>query len=270
MTHTSGFQLADSSPGRYERHVAPVMVPFVEALVEAVDLVAGSSVLDLACGTGFVARCAALQVGPGGRIEGVDLNEGMLAAAAACLRKVRPEIVWRQASADALPFGDGVFDAVACQQGAQYFPDLEAALGEAARVTRAGRRVGATVWAPLDRSPYFEAQASAIGEIAGAEAAASYADAFACSAERLAQAFRTAGLRKVEAREVVIAIRLPDLADFAAGFLSALPWGQSLAEADPDGLALAGRSICRVLGDRMEADGSVTVPFTSTLVTAVR
>ncbi|MFG2752348.1 hypothetical protein [Streptomyces xanthophaeus] len=69
---------------------------------------------------------------------------------------------------------------------------------------------------------------------------------------------------------MVIAIRLPDLADFAAGSLSALPWGQSLAEADPDGPALAGRSICRVLGDRMEADGSVTVPFTSTLVTAVR
>ncbi|MFG2752349.1 class I SAM-dependent methyltransferase [Streptomyces xanthophaeus] len=50
--------------------------------------------------------------------------------------------MWRQASADALPFGDGVFDAVACQQGAQYVPDLEAALGEAARVTRAGGRVG--------------------------------------------------------------------------------------------------------------------------------
>ena len=52
----------------------------------------GDAVLDVACGTGIVARTAADIVGSDGRVVGVDLNEAMLAVAA----RVRPDLEWRQ------------------------------------------------------------------------------------------------------------------------------------------------------------------------------
>jgi protein-L-isoaspartate O-methyltransferase len=64
----SGFQLAGTAPERYERTVALIMAPFVAALLDAATIRADVSVLDLACGTGFVARAAASRVGASGRV----------------------------------------------------------------------------------------------------------------------------------------------------------------------------------------------------------
>lgn len=137
----SGFQLAGSAPERYERFVAPIMAPFVAALLDAADLEPGRALLDVACGTGFAARAAAARVGPAGRVAGVDVNPGMLATAH---KNAPSSIEWHQAPADDLPFPDDTFDAVVCQQGLQFFPDLQAAVTEAMRVTTGGGRVAAT------------------------------------------------------------------------------------------------------------------------------
>jgi ubiquinone/menaquinone biosynthesis C-methylase UbiE len=65
----------------YERVVARhILAPWTPALVDAGRLVAGERVLDLACGTGLVARIAAQRVGPDGR-TGIDLNSGMISVA---------------------------------------------------------------------------------------------------------------------------------------------------------------------------------------------
>ena len=63
----------------------------------------GCRVLDVACGTGIVARTAADLVGPSGAVVGVDVNEAMLTVA----RRVRPDLDWRQGDVAALPFADG-------------------------------------------------------------------------------------------------------------------------------------------------------------------
>lgn len=270
MTDESGFQLAGSAPRNYERYVSTVMTPFVQLILDETGLAPAGSVLDLACGTGFAARAAAAHVGPAGRIVGVDINEDMLAAAATAPAPAHPRIIWQRAAADALPYADATFDAVLCQQGAQFFPDLDAALAEAARVTRPGGRIAATVWASMSQSPYFQATHQAIGALAGREAADSYAAVFACTPDRLTAAFRTAGLRHTTARVVSADIALPRLADFAPGFLSALPWGRTLAEAHPDGLARAAQAICRTLAPRTAPDGTTSLPFTTTLVTGAR
>ena len=69
------------------------------SLCEAAGIAAGQRVLDVACGTGIVARTAAEIVGPA-NVVGVDLNEAMLTVA----RRVRPDIDWRQGDVAALPF----------------------------------------------------------------------------------------------------------------------------------------------------------------------
>lgn len=271
MADETGFQLTGSAPERYERYVAPIMAPFVAAVLDAVDLFPGATVLDLACGTGFVARAAAAQVGPAGRVFGADVNEGMLRVAEAHHPRMYPDIDFTAAPADKLPYPDAHFDAVVCQQGAQFFPDLPAALAETARVTRPGGRFAATVWGPIDSSPYFAAQYRTIEQYGGPAAADVFTAAFSCTPERLTTALREAGFHETADHQVTFGIALPPLGDFAIGHLSALPWGQAIVDSGgEDALVQAGRTVREHLADHTAPDGTATFPFTATLVTAVR
>src|SRR6185503_2261928 len=95
-----------TAPENYERYFVPaIAAPLAEELVRAAGLRAGERAIDVACGTGVVARLAAARVGDMGAVAGVDINPGMLAVA----RTVTPPEVaidWHEASADTLPFAD--------------------------------------------------------------------------------------------------------------------------------------------------------------------
>ncbi len=129
------------SPGDiYERLMAPaIFAPWTRDLVALAAVRPGERVLDLACGTGVVARAVAVQPGGAGPIVGLDLNPGMLATARAVATDL--PIDWREGDATALPFADGAFEVVFCQQGLQFFPDKPAALAEVHRVLAPGGRV---------------------------------------------------------------------------------------------------------------------------------
>jgi ubiquinone/menaquinone biosynthesis C-methylase UbiE len=266
-----GFQLKGSAPERYEEYSAPIMAPFVEALLDTMDLCPGHQILDLASGTGFVARAAAARVGPTGHVVAADVSEAMLKVAAARAPRMYPDIEFTVAPADRLPQPDGTFDVVLCQQGVQFFPDLDAALVEVSRVLRPGGRFAATAWAARDRSPYFAAQRPVLAEYGGPAAEAYFAAAFSCPAEHLTSALTDAGFHEVASREVTFGITLPPLAGFVRGHLSAVPWGQAIEDAGgADGLTRAAEAITTALAGHTNPDGTATVPFTSTLVTAAR
>ena len=133
MTQQGQWQVAGSAPEVYERELVPaVFGVWAPILVELAQPRPGERVVDVACGTGIVARIAATSVGPTGAVVGVDLNPGMLSVA----RSVVPtgSIQWQEASADKLPFPDGSFNVVYCQLGLQFFADRAAALREMRRV----------------------------------------------------------------------------------------------------------------------------------------
>jgi len=76
------FQLQGDAADRYERWIVPFVIgPWAPGLLDLAALRRGHRVLDVATGTGVVARLAARQVVPGGTVTGLDLNEGMLTAA---------------------------------------------------------------------------------------------------------------------------------------------------------------------------------------------
>jgi len=84
----------------YERVlVGPLFRPFGEQLIARVSPVRGDSVIDVACGTGIVARAARERLGPDARIVGVDVAPAMLAVA----RAADQTIDWRQENATSLP-----------------------------------------------------------------------------------------------------------------------------------------------------------------------
>src|SRR5512132_1698227 len=98
------FRLQGQGPAAYERYLVPAQ--FAAGAAQLLDLAAvrpGERVLDVACGTGIVARQAAARVGPGGAVTGTDLNQGMLEAARAAAADLPVEIAWHQADAAALP-----------------------------------------------------------------------------------------------------------------------------------------------------------------------
>ncbi|MCO5108730.1 MAG: class I SAM-dependent methyltransferase [Burkholderiaceae bacterium] len=113
-----------SFPETYERClVGPLFRPWAETILDDVDLAPGDRVLDVACGTGIVARLARERLGEAGRVVGVDISPAMLAVA----RTAAPAIDWREGDACALPLRDAEkFDVVVCQQGLQFFPDKPA------------------------------------------------------------------------------------------------------------------------------------------------
>jgi SAM-dependent methyltransferase len=160
---------------------ADVMVPRMfepwgRELLGELALEAGEAVLDVACGPGTVARLAAAQSGPTGRVTGCDLSPAMLAIA----RDAGPvanaaAIDYVEASADRLPVADEGFDVATCQQGLQFFPDRLAALDEMRRALRPGGRIGVAVWKRIEESPPFAVLGEAIREVAGDELADRYA-----------------------------------------------------------------------------------------------
>jgi SAM-dependent methyltransferase len=108
-------------------------------------------VLDVACGTGVLTLAAADLVKPDGSVVGLDLNPGMLEVA----KRKGPDIDWREASADAIPFEDATFDAVVSQFGLMFFPDKPLAIQEMLRVLRPGGSLAIAVWDSLENNPGY-------------------------------------------------------------------------------------------------------------------
>lgn len=152
----------------YEQYMVPgVFRRWATALLFVLDLHPGDQVLDLACGTGVVARMAAERVQPGGKVSGVDYNAAQIATA----RTMDSSIDWREGDAGALPYADQEFDFVVCQQGFQYFPDRVQAVKEIYRVLKPGGSVGIAVWSSIENSPGYHAVSIALGKVMGSSAA---------------------------------------------------------------------------------------------------
>jgi demethylmenaquinone methyltransferase/2-methoxy-6-polyprenyl-1,4-benzoquinol methylase len=98
-------------------------------------LSAGMKVLDVAMGTGLVAREAMTLVGPAGRVIGVDPSPGMLAQARAALDATAVVGVGQS-----IPFADESFDFVSMGYALRHLPDLRVAFGEFFRVLKPGGR----------------------------------------------------------------------------------------------------------------------------------
>src|SRR4029079_18210016 len=110
----------------YERQlVGPLFRPFAEDLIGRLNPGPQDRLIDVACGTGIVARVARERMGGAARIVGVDTSPLMLAVA----RSVDATIDWREGNALSLPVPDGErFSLLTCHQGLQFFPDKAAAV----------------------------------------------------------------------------------------------------------------------------------------------
>ncbi|MCF8469055.1 MAG: class I SAM-dependent methyltransferase [Sneathiella sp.] len=162
-------QLTDSAAEIYEKFFVPALFgEWAPRLCDATGISTGGSLLDVACGTGVVAREAKSRVGGSGAVTGLDRNNGMLDVAAS----LAPDIIWQSGVAEELPFEDGMFDAVTCQFGLMFFDDRKKALIEMWRVLRPGGRLVVATWDTLAHTPGYDAMAELLDRLFGAEIAA--------------------------------------------------------------------------------------------------
>jgi ubiquinone/menaquinone biosynthesis C-methylase UbiE len=146
----SDLQAQITAAKAYEEFFVPALFgEWAPRVAAAARIRTGDHVLDVACGTGVLARQAASQVGPSGFVAGGDAGPCMLKVA----KTVAPLIEWREAQAEALPYPDQRFDAVVSQFGLMFFSDRRRALTEMQRGLKRGGRLAVAVWASLDRSP---------------------------------------------------------------------------------------------------------------------
>ena len=224
------WQLEGSAAELYQRYLVPgITTKWAGDLVHRAKLRAGEEVLDVACGTGVVARLAARKVAPG-HVTGLDLNAGMLAVARGVLSEGTP-VSWMEGSALDLPFLSGHFDAVLCQLGLQFFPDQPKALHEMRRVVRESGRVALSVYSPIERTPGANAFVRAMDEVLGPEATRikrrehSFADP-----AQLEKLLRDACFGNVDVQTVVQTIVFPSVLDYVRFQLLATPMASLLKD----------------------------------------
>jgi len=193
---------APNSAETYQHYFVPAMfLPWAKVLLRCAAPKPGERVLDIACGTGIVAREAAPSVEAAGSVAALDINPAMLAVARAQPAPQGAAIEWREGSATALPFPDASFDLALCQHGLQFFPDRAAALREMRRVLAPGGRAVVMVLQALERHPMFAALGESVARHLGMRVEDVMVPFAMADADALRALFGGADFARVEVRE---------------------------------------------------------------------
>ena len=262
---SESFQIPIEVAEFYETAFVPAFfAQWPPILCEVAGVRQGQTVLDVACGTGVVARCAAELVTPGGRVIGLDLNEAMLTVA----ERVRPDIEWRQGDAAALPFPAETFDAVLCQMALMFLPDRAKAIEEMARVAKAGGTVAVAVPSALEVQPAFLPFVEMAGRHAGPEAMTLLSTYFVCGdLGELTASIESAGLQVTSTRSPLGTYRAPSVDALVTTEVESTPLVERISDEVYDRI----RDGARVaLAEFTSPDGRVEAPFECHVVAASR
>ena len=223
------WQLDGSAPELYQKYLVPaITTKWAEDIVGQVLPRAGEDVLDVACGTGVVARLVSKRIAHG-HVTGLDLNTGMLAVART-LPSEGAGIDWIEGSALDLPFPAGKFDLVLCQLGLQFFPDQGRALREMRRVLTSSGRIALSVYSPIERTPGANAFVLALDRVLGPTASKIKRGEHSFNTpDELEKLLIDARFSNVEVQTVVQQIAFPSLLDYVSFQLLATPMAALLS-----------------------------------------
>jgi ubiquinone/menaquinone biosynthesis C-methylase UbiE len=260
MASTESFQLEEAAAEAYEAKFVPAMfAQWAQQVVTVAGVSPGQRILDVACGTGIVARTAA-EIAGAEAVTGVDINPAMLAVAA----RVRPEINWLQGDAAALPVQDGAYDVVLCQMALMFFPDAVRALREMWRATVDGGTVAVVVPGRLEDQPGYGPFVELVSRHADSGAMSLLGVYWACGdLEQLERLFAEAGLLEVESHTHIGEAKYSSATDFVAVEVESTPL---MARLSQDQFASIRTEAAAVLQPFAGANGALTLPLQGHIV----
>ncbi|MGZ8749960.1 MAG: class I SAM-dependent methyltransferase [Pseudonocardia sp.] len=228
MTTVSYRSFTGTAAENYERYFVPkIATPVSVALLEAAALQPGQRVLDVACGTGLIARLAAERVGSSGTVTGLDLSPDMIEVARAASPST---IAWHVGDATSVPFPDDTYDVVFCQMGLMFMPDRQAAVAEMRRVTAPGGRV--VVNTPGSIQPPFAIMEQALVDHISADLGGFVRAVFSMhDVDGVASLLRDAGLVDVTAAASTATLDVGAPAEFLWQYINLTPMGPFVAQA---------------------------------------
>ena len=231
MSTVSYRDFTNTGAENYERDFVPaIATPVSASLLAAADLQPGERVLDVACGTGIIARRAAAAVGPTGKVTAIDIAPDMIDVARATSAPEGAVIDWHVGDAASLPFADGTYDAVLCQMGLMFMADRAAAVAEMHRVLAPGGRVAVNT--PGSIQPPFVVLEQAVVEHISPDLGGFVRAVFSMhDPEAVAALLREGGLGDVTASVVQVPLRLPMPAEFLWMYINLTPMGPIVAQA---------------------------------------
>lgn len=139
----------------YVSDLEPSLVPMASTIADMAGMKPGQRALDLATGTGLIARALAQSQGS---VIGADLSLGILKLAR---ENSGRELEYVAADAQMLPFGDQCLDLITCGLSLSHFPDVSVALSEIRRLLRPGGRFITSAWGLGGEAPAKQAAVKA-------------------------------------------------------------------------------------------------------------
>ena len=223
MSSPSYRDFTGSGAENYERYFVPaIATPVSVGLLRTADLQAGERVLDVACGTGLIARLAAEAVAPTGSVTGIDVAKSTPPAGS--------HIEWHVSDAASLPLPDASYDAVLCQMGLMFMENRSAAVAEMHRVLAPGGRVVVNTPGTIQKT--FELMEQAIIDHISPELGGFVRAVFSMhDPDALATLLVDAGLQDVTATVSTATFELPTPAEFLWQYINLTPMGPFVAEA---------------------------------------
>ena len=223
-------RFSGSVPANYERYMVPLLFrPYAEVLAQRASHFGPEDVLETAAGTGVVTH-ALVEALPEARIVATDLNQPMLDVAAT--RVSSPNLVFQQADALQLPFGDSGLDLVVCQFGAMFYPDRVQGHSEARRVLRDGSHYLLAIWDRIDRNMLSHLANQSMKALFPDDPPQfmvrgpfSYHDPASIEDD-----LHAAGFDSVEIQTVALSSRSPSAEDSVRGLVYGSPMGLELAD----------------------------------------
>jgi ubiquinone/menaquinone biosynthesis C-methylase UbiE len=243
---------AGSIPEIYNRLLVPLIFEsYALDLAKRVIETSPAHVLETAAGTGVLTRAIAARLPTGARIVATDLNQPMLDHAKS-QQSDDDRIEWRQADAQALPFQDQSFDAVACQFGTMFFPDKVKGYKEARRVLKPGGHFFFNVWDKISENDFADIVTKELAAVFPddpprflARTPYGYHDEKQIRAELNAAGFTNVVFEPVEARS-----RAPSPIDAATAYCQGTPLRNEIEARDPLRLDEATKRAAEALAHR--------------------
>jgi SAM-dependent methyltransferase len=256
-------QVIQSAAEVYEEFFLPALFEqWAQRVADAAMIQPGDRVLDVACGTGVLARAAALRSGAADRVTGLDVNEGMLVVA----KRKSPEIQWKLGRAEQLSFQDNHFDAVVSQFGLMFFEDRQAAIREMFRVLRPGGRLAIAVWDTLEHTPGYAEMTLLLQRLFGVAAADALRAPFILgNLQQLCVLFSEADLPDVHIATITGTVRFPSIKSWVFTEIRGWTLAGSLDDAQFDRLC---RQAELDLHKFVTEDGSVRFDIRAHIITA--